>query len=336
MNLTEAFERYTPDWLVRVGIRALLRRRLVAETAKSGASDFTRSLSEGPLALQTGLSKEQHYEVPTEFFRLALGPHLKYSSCLWSESTKDLGEAEAEMLRISCERAELRDGMEILELGCGWGSLTLWMAAKFPNSVITAVSHSRTQREYINAQCEKRKLTNVSVITCDMNDFTIERRFDRVVSIEMFEHMRNYRLLMERVASWLKPDGKLFVHIFCHKTFTYPFEREGAANWMGRYFFSGGMMPGYDLLPSFNQHLQLLDRWKVNGTHYANTARAWTENLDRRRAEILALFAQCYGDKKELWCARWRIFFVACDELFRYADGNEWFVGHYLFKRAAA
>ncbi|MEM8882564.1 MAG: cyclopropane-fatty-acyl-phospholipid synthase family protein [Planctomycetota bacterium] len=317
-----------PDTLTRYGIRRLLRSRLAEEKQLQPRDAFRRSLRDGPVAPLPEKANEQHYEVPAEFFVGALGRHLKYSSAYWDEDCGSLDEAEAKMLALTCERADLEDGMEILELGCGWGSLTLWMAEHYPNAKITAVSNSNSQREHIMS----RSPGNVNVITADMNDFDIDHRFDRVVSVEMFEHMRNYDELFRRVSGWMKDDAKLFVHVFCHKDVAYPFETEGDDNWMGRYFFTGGQMPSFDLFREVQDSVQLEEAWEVNGTHYGKTSEAWLENLDGRRNEIMPVLERTYGKKEaHRWFHRWRLFFLACAELFNYRDGEEWLVGHYRF-----
>ena len=310
---------------LRLGVRGLVRQRL--RDARSGPSvpAFAAELSQGPLALSPERANEQHYEVPPRFFELALGPQLKYSGAYWPQGVDTLEAAETAMLSLTLERAQLEDGQEILELGCGWGSLTLRMAREFPNSRITAVSNSAPQRRFIEA----RAPSTVRVITADMNDLQLDREFDRVVSVEMFEHMRNYRELLRRIGSWLRPEGRLFVHIFCHKQFAYPYEVEGSDNWMGRHFFTGGIMPSFDLFSHFTDDLAVEAEWQVDGTHYERTARAWRENLERRRDEAMEVLEQTYGDESERWYQRWRLFFLACEELFGYRRGSEWIVGHY-------
>lgn len=313
--------------LLRAGIKRLLERRLGEARKAPPLEAFVRTLEQSPIALHTEAANEQHYELSPTFFEQVLGPRLKYSGALWPEGVTTLGEAEEAMLDLTAARAGLADGQDVLELGCGWGSLTLWMARRFPASRIVAVSNSAPQRAFIEARAPK----NVRVITADMNDFDIAERFDRVVSVEMFEHMRNYRELMRRIRGWLRPDGRLFVHVFCHLRHAYPFETEGPDNWMGRYFFTGGLMPSIDLLPRFDRDLELEAGWLVDGHHYALTARAWRTNLEARREEVLPILAQAYGAEAERWYHRWRLFFLACEELFGYRKGTEWMVAHYRF-----
>ncbi|MDT8438744.1 MAG: cyclopropane-fatty-acyl-phospholipid synthase family protein [Wenzhouxiangellaceae bacterium] len=327
-----------PDVLIRIGIRRLLRKRLADEFAgdpERAGEAYARRIEElaaSPIALATDAANEQHYEVPAGFYQQVLGEHLKYSSCLWEPGVDSLNEAEARMLALSCERAALADGQDILELGCGWGSLTLWMAAHYPNSRITAVSNSASQRAFILRRAAERGLTNLEVLTRDVNQLALERQFDRVVSIEMFEHVRNYRHLLARIHGWLKPGGSLFVHIFCHRTLLYPFETEGDDNWMGRHFFTGGLMPAADTLLWFQEHLKIQQRWLVNGRHYARTARAWLELLDARRTAARAALADSHPDP-ERQLQRWRMFFMACEELFAWRGGREWMVAHYRFEK---
>lgn len=330
---------YVPDWLTRVGIRQLLGKRLrmgdavgAGQSRDAALTRLEAELRNSPIALHTVSANQQHYEVPVGFFQKILGPRLKYSACWWPKEVKDLETAEAAMLALTCERAELGFDQDILELGCGWGSLTLWLAEFYPDSRIVAVSNSNSQRQFIEARCRERSFDNVRVITADMNEFYTDQRFDRVLSVEMFEHMRNYQVLMGRVHTWLKPGGKLFVHIFTHRYLAYPFETEGEDNWMGRCFFTGGLMPSRDLLPYFRGDLQLEEDWHFNGGHYQRTLEAWLINQDRHREEILALFQETYGsDEAERWFRRWRVFFMACAELFGYRNGEEWGVSHYRF-----
>jgi cyclopropane-fatty-acyl-phospholipid synthase len=329
-----------PDFLSRIGVRALCRKRLKEEIELNALNpgkriqELVEALKSSPIALVPDTANEQHYEVPPEFFQYVLGKHLKYSGCLWNIGTSSINEAEEAMLDLSCERAELLDGMDILELGCGWGSFTLWAAEHYPNSRITALSNSADQKNLIRTLADKRGLNNIEVITADMNDFDIDRRFDRVMSVEMFEHMRNYKELLRRISGWLKSDGKLFVHIFCHREVAYPFEIKDDSDWMSRYFFTGGLMPSFSLLSYFQDDLTLVKQWQVDGTHYQRSANAWLENLDNNKSRIMLVFEKFYGPgEARLWFIRWRLFFIACEELFGYRKGSEWMVGHYLFSK---
>ncbi|MDH3282038.1 MAG: class I SAM-dependent methyltransferase, partial [Gammaproteobacteria bacterium] len=270
------------------------------------------------------------------FFQTVLGKYLKYSCGYWDQAEQTLDDAEAAMLALTCERAALHDGQRILELGCGWGAVTLWMAEQYPASQIVAVSNSNTQKRFIDQQAAARRLSNVQVITADINDFSPATDFDRVVSVEMFEHARNYQELMRRIASWLAPAGQLFVHIFCHREFAYPFEERGRYDWMSRYFFTGGTMPSETTLLQFQDRLTLDQQWRVSGLHYARTANAWLRNTDDNREAVLSIFKQVYGPAEaDRWLQRWRMFFMACAELFGYANGEEWLVGHYRFEKPA-
>jgi len=342
INLIDLAERsLLPDWLIRLGMRRLLASRLAEErrreVAQPGGSlrQFVQDLRGSPIAVHTDAANVQHYEVPTEFFRRVLGPRLKYSSCYWPRPDTTLPQAEDAMLELFCQRAGIEDGMDVLELGCGWGSLCLWIAEHFPNCRVLAISNSQTQREFIQSRCRELGRNNVEVQTADVADFGTERQFDRVVSVEMFEHVRNYEELLRRIATWLKPDGKLMVHIFCHARFAYPFETEGQANWMGRHFFTGGIMPSDHLLLYFQRDLVLEDHWRLSGTHYAKTLEAWLQSCDCQRSDLLDLFAAALGRQEAgRQLQRWRMFLMACAELFNYGGGDEWFVSHYLFSKA--
>ena len=331
-----------PDRVVRLGIRRLLKERLAevhasdAEAAEEANQAFIDAMRRAPIALLPEKANEQHYEVPAEFFAAALGPHRKYSSCWWGDGVEDLVQAEAAALRITCERAGLRDGQDVLELGCGWGSLSLWMADRYRNSHVTVVSNSHSQRRYIEEQAQARGLVNLQVITCDINQFdTRAGHFDRVVSVEMFEHLRNWPHVFARVAGWLKPEGRFFMHVFAHRGAPYAFVERDASDWMSRHFFSGGMMPGDDLALNFQDDLRLIKRWRWDGTHYQKTAEAWLRNMDESRAALMPLMVATYGDAADAWWQRWRLFFMSVAELFGYENGQQWLVSHYLFARRA-
>jgi len=326
---------YCPDRLTRSAIRYLLGQRLrdlqqQSKLTPDAQQRFVSSLNEGPLALVPDKANEQHYELPPEFFEQMLGPRRKYSSCYWSEADGDLPQAEETSLRSTCENAELEDGHSLLELGCGWGALSLWVAEHFPQCRITAVSNSAEQRGFIERAADQAGYSDrLRVVTADMNDFTTEETYDRVISVEMFEHMHNYRLLLQRIANWLEPDGKLLVHHFCHRSWAYPFETQGASNWMGRYFFSGGLMPNADLLQSFSSHLSVARSWNWNGEHYSRTLDAWLAELDCHKARVMPILENVYGTDASRWFQRWRMFLMACSELFGYRGGQEWSVSHH-------
>ena len=340
MNMIQMAEKgWVPDTLIRFGIRRLCEERLREEQSVSdpaGAAHQARleALRSSPIAIETAAANEQHYEVPAAFYELVLGRHLKYSSCWWNEGTTDLDSAERDMLELYGQRAELQDGQNVLELGCGWGSLSLWMAERFPHSSITSVSNSHSQREFIEQQAQLRGLNNIQVITCDVNQLELNQRYDRIVSVEMFEHVRNYQQLFARISQWLAEDGKLFVHIFCHRHLLYPFETDGDKNWMGRYFFTGGLMPAADTFSHFQEHLSLSQQWYLSGTHYQKTAEAWLDKMDLNKPAIHKIFSTAYGEgQADIWIQRWRMFFMACAELFGYKNGREWLVSHYLFTK---
>ncbi|MDZ4772427.1 MAG: cyclopropane-fatty-acyl-phospholipid synthase family protein [Planctomycetota bacterium] len=330
---------FVPKPLLRSGIRSLLRDRLREQQRIFGADreralvDWTETMRASPIALVPEKANEQHYEVPPRFFELTLGKRLKYSSGFYPTAESTLDEAEEAMLTLTAQRAQLVDGQDVLELGCGWGSLTLWMGEHFPRSRITAVSNSKPQREHIEREARRRGIANVTVITRDMNTFDAGARFDRIVSVEMFEHMRNWELLLGRVATWLRSDGRLFLHVFAHRSFAYPFDVRDESDWMSRYFFSGGMMPSHDLAVSVTSPFVSEEDWIVPGTHYARTSEDWLRLLEAHRVEVLALFRETYGvDDADIWYQRWRLFYLACAELFAYRDGTEWIVSHRLLR----
>tara|TARA_B100001094_G_scaffold332895_1_gene407176 strand:- start:4707 stop:5738 length:1032 start_codon:yes stop_codon:yes gene_type:complete len=327
-----------PDYFIKKGIEKLCYERLSwadkigAEKLEEHHQEWINILKNSPIALVPEKANEQHYELPPEFFDIVLGDYLKYSCGYWKEKNISIHQSEKDMLDIYSERAQLDDNMQILELGCGWGSLTCYMGEKYPNSKITAVSNSKDQKAHIEARCKKLGLTNITIITCDMNDFDIDETFDRVVSIEMFEHMRNYKLLLNKVSKFLNAKGKLFIHIFSHHTMVYPYEDNGPGDWMAREFFSGGLMPSHNLLLNFQDDLKIDATWKVNGQHYEKTSYAWLENMDNNKKEIISIFNDTYGvENSKMWFQRWRIFFLSCAVMFGIKEGTEWGVSHYRF-----
>ena len=327
-----------PDRLIRHGIRRLLQQRL----AEVGVNDIERvarnqqtliqHMHEASIAELPTKANEQHYELPAKFFQQILGQRLKYSCAYWPDDATSLNAAESAALAITCERAELNDNMRILELGCGWGSLSLWMAEHFPNSHITAVSNSHSQGAFILERAREMKLENIKVVSADMNNYMPRGLFDRVVSVEMFEHMRSWSKLLRNISRWLEPSGKFFMHIFVHRTTPYLFEEHDSSDWMSRHFFAGGMMPSTDLPLQFQDDLRLEQRWNWHGLHYERTCNAWLSNMDRNKRNIWPILEQTYGkDFAKIWWMRWRMFFMACAELFAYNTGQEWFVSHYRF-----
>lgn len=331
---------FLPDRVIRLGIRRLLAERLIEiqhnnnEAMAETQHQFIQNMRDAPIALVPDKANDQHYEVPAEFFDLVLGKHKKYSCCYWPDGCDSLDDAEKKALIATCEHAQLENGQDILELGCGWGSLSLWMAGNYPDSRITAVSNSNSQREHIEATATDRGISNLNVITCDMNDFDIDGQFDRIVSVEMFEHMRNWQTIYQNIHRWLKTDGLFFKHIFVNRGVPYLFLDLDESDWMSRHFFSGGMMPSDDLPLQFQRQLNLERQWRWQGGHYEKTSNAWLQNMDSNKDAIWPILEQTYSaDQAQKWWMRWRMFFMACAELFAYNNGQEWYVSHYLFSK---
>ncbi len=323
-----------PDSIIRYGIRSLLEKRLAKENQQQNQiAESLANLQSGQISLASKEANQQHYELPYEFFINVLGPNLKYSGSTFFPGVQTLAEAELDSLAEIATRAQIQNGHRILELGCGWGSLSLYLAKQFPDSLVTAVSNSRIQREFILATAEARGLSNLQVITKDINDLELSETFDRIVSVEMFEHLRNYSMLFKKIAKWLDPQGLLFVHIFCHRKLTYFFDEHREDQWMAKYFFAGGTMPSKKLFYQYDQDLEITEQWDVSGTNYQKTANAWANNIKQNKHLVMPILEQTYGRKSaKLWYRRWLIFFLACAELFGYRDGQEWLVSHYLFK----
>lgn len=332
-----------PDWLTRIGIRKLLGERLVEESSATVEEEMRRKmamikcLKDEEIAIEQEKANEQHYELPTEFFLLTLGKRRKYSSCYYESPDASLDAAEESMLRMYCQRAGLKDGMSVLDLGCGWGSLSLYVAENYPNCKVTGLSNSWTQREFIEGEARRNGYKNLSIVTGDITKITRLQgntsSFDLIMSIEMFEHMKNYGALLNKISKWMKKDGRLFVHIFCHNKYIYNFETEGPSNWMGRYFFTGGTMGSDDILGYFQEDVKLIERWRVDGRHYAQTSEHWLQNFDKNIEEIRGILRSTYGTEATKWEAYWRTFYLAVAELFGYNNGQEWYVAHYLFEK---
>ncbi|MES2491167.1 MAG: cyclopropane-fatty-acyl-phospholipid synthase family protein [Pseudomonadota bacterium] len=344
MNPIDLVEKgYVPDIITRAAMRKLMAQRLVDESAGDGEersrrfNDFLDELHASPIAVETKAANEQHYEVPAEFFHLHLGPRLKYSCALYTNGNETLAQAEEKMFALYAERAQLKNGMRILDLGCGWGSLSLWLAEKYPGSQIVGLSNSNGQREFIMRRAKERGFDNLTILTGNIVDFQIPAEilgdgFDRVMSIEMFEHMKNYGVLLKKVSRWMNAEAKLFVHIFVHKLLAYHFEVKDGSDWMSQYFFTGGTMPSENLLLNFQDDVKVHQQWWVSGTHYEKTSNHWLAGMDAKKTEIMNVFRAGYGEKDAvIWFNRWRMFYMAVAELFGYNKGNEWGVAHYLF-----
>jgi cyclopropane-fatty-acyl-phospholipid synthase len=325
-----------PDFVTRPAIALLVAnaRKGLARPAADADARFAREMAARPVAEHADAANAQHYELPARFFELCLGPHRKYSSCFYEHADSSLADAEAEALRLTCEHADLSGGQAVLELGCGWGSLSLWMAARYPASRITAVSNSHSQKAFIDAEAAKRGLSNLTVVTADMNDFSIDRVFDRIVSVEMFEHMANWRKLLTRAHGWLKPDGRMFIHVFSHVAAPYRFEVSDRADFIAQHFFTGGVMPSHGLMAQYADLFAIEQDWRWNGRHYQRTADDWLANFDRHEHEIRDLMRAVYGDGYRLWMRRWRRFFMATAGLFGDDRGRVWGVSHYRLKPA--
>ncbi|XP_013397285.1 (S)-coclaurine N-methyltransferase [Lingula anatina] len=330
-SLREAVRQNLGNWLKKLDCggdvekQLAFKKRLIAKLKSSPV-----------IAIETTTANQQHYEVPTEFYKACLGKRLKYSSCFWPPGTQTLEQAEDAGLKQICERAQLQDGQRVLDLGCGWGSLGLYICEKFPNCQVTCVSNSRTQREHIQREAEKRGFgRRLQAITCDANVYNTETRFDRVISIEMMEHMKNLEKLLERVASWLKPDGLLLTQILCHRSFPYEFDvRKGSdTEWMARNFFSGGTMQSADLFLYFQKDLQVIDQWIMNGKHYTKTLEAWLERLDQNIDTVKSILKETYDSEADQNLFNWRMFFMFTAEVFGYKDGNEWLLAFHLFRK---
>ncbi|RYG15001.1 MAG: class I SAM-dependent methyltransferase [Caulobacteraceae bacterium] len=325
-----------PDFVTRPAIDSLVseaRKRLDRDGPHDEAG-FAREMAERSIAEHTDAANTQHYELPPEFFRICLGPRLKYSSCLYPSETTTLAEAEEFALAETCEHAGLEDGQSILELGCGWGSLSLWMAERYPDARITAVSNSHGQRVYIEGQAKTRGLRNLQVITCDMNDFESEGGFDRIVSVEMFEHMANWRALLGKARGWLKSEGRMFVHIFTHRDAPYRFDHTDSGDFIAQHFFTGGVMPSRGLMRQFPDLFEVEEEWTWSGTNYQRTANDWLKAMDAQPEWVMALMRETYGRDAALWRRRWRRFYMATAGLFGNDDGNTWAVSHYRLKPA--
>tara|TARA_A100001388_G_scaffold267930_1_gene242552 strand:+ start:1801 stop:2853 length:1053 start_codon:yes stop_codon:yes gene_type:complete len=323
---------FIPDVLIKIAARRISTRRLNESNNHDNKDAIINALSKGVVAEKTYDANEQHYEVPPEFFKQVLGENLKYSCSLF-ENENSLDDAEKSMLDLYIERAEIKNGQEILDLGCGWGSFSLYVAKKFPNSNITSISNSSDQISYIKNEAQKRGLLNIEAIRMDVNNLKLDNQFDRIISIEMFEHLRNYKLILNSLNELLKPDGRLFIHIFCHKKLTYFYELKNNLDWMTKYFFQGGIMPSMDIFKYFEDELIIINQWNINGNNYSKTCKAWLDNHYKNKRKILDIFKKHY-DKPKIWYNRWRIFFLSCQAFFALNKGNEYFVSQFLLRKS--
>jgi len=328
-----------PDWILRRGVRSQGKERLNMMNKVDSTKEYSKFINEastGNIAVNTDDANNQHYEVDSEFFKYCLGKNLKYSCCFWDENTLDLDAAEDNMLEIYSERAQITDGMNILDIGCGWGSLSLFLAQKYPKSEITGVSNSSSQKIFIDSVASERNISNLNIITRDINDFRTEEKYDRILSIEMFEHTKNTKKLMNLINDWLNPNGLFFMHVFAHKENPYYFDRDQKNAWMAKYFFTGGMMPNHNLFKDLKSNLEYQKSWMLSGEHYERTSNAWLDKMDQNKIKILSLFERSNSSsvaKRKFHF--WRLFYIACAEIFGYDNGNEWVVSHHLFKKSA-
>jgi len=322
---------FIPDYLIKVAARYISNRRLIESNTRENKDKIISVLAQGAIAEKTYDANEQHYEVPPEFFNYTLGKNLKYS-CSFFDGVNSLDEAEKNMLNLYIERADIKNGLEVLDLGCGWGSFSLYVAEKYPKTNITSISNSSDQITFIKKEAQKRGLPNIMALKMDVNNIELDKKFDRIVTIEMFEHVRNYKLILNTLNNLLKPDGRLFIHIFCHKKLTYFYEMKNNLDWMTKYFFQGGIMPSKDIFKYFDNELEIISQWDINGNHYSKTLKAWLNNHYKNKKKILDIFRTHY-DKPKIWFNRWRIFFLSCEAFFALNNGEEYSVSHYLLKK---
>ena len=330
-NLRQSIRENLKAWILRLECDGDVEKKMEYKRK------FIHKLRRSPIAIHTDKANEQHYEVPTAFFNLVLGKRMKYSSALFPEKDTTLEEAEDAMLKLVCQRAQVSDGHTVMDLGCGWGVTGLWICEKYPSCKVVCVSNSATQKKFIDqVAAEKGYSQRLECITCDANIFETERKFDRIISIEMFEHMKNFDELMQKIALWLKPEGHLFTQILCHREFTYSFNTKQGSDteWMAQNFFTGGTMPSSDLFLYFQKDLIIMDHWNVNGKHYSKTLEAWLRQLDYKKDDVMKVLEKAYGcEEAPQQLFNWRMFFMYCSEVFGFRDGNEWIVAHHLFKK---